>query len=282
MNIRLLLVFLFVLLSFEAKSEETLHFIHTDHLGTPVMLTDMDQNVVWKVESQTPFGEMVVNEDPDGDGNVVEFDLRFPGQYYDKETGTNYNWHRTYDPSLGRYLTSDPIGLSDGPNTYSYVQNNPINRFDPNGEAAFCLVPGVGWVACGVAAAGAGLTVGACYLTGTCQQLSEALGNVLSEEVGDDAESASDDPDYCPPRAGNEDPCRGLRRQLRLHENKLRDFISDPLSMDNRGFLSAALQSGNNNRYQRIVDSRINSLQRQIDNFRRQLQECERRYGGGT
>lgn len=72
-------------------AEKKLYFIHSDHNGTPIMLTDMDQKVVWKVESQTPYGEVVVNEDPDGDGDRVEFDLRFSGQYHDKETGKNYN-----------------------------------------------------------------------------------------------------------------------------------------------------------------------------------------------
>ncbi len=62
-------VSLLVLLALQwspAWSEIEMHYIHTDHLGTPLMLTDENQNVVWRVESQTPFGEVVVNEDPDG------------------------------------------------------------------------------------------------------------------------------------------------------------------------------------------------------------------------
>jgi RHS repeat-associated protein len=56
-----------------------------------------------------------------------------PGQYYDEETGLHYNWNRYYDPSTGRYITPDPIGLAGGLNLFSYVQNNPINRIDPRG-----------------------------------------------------------------------------------------------------------------------------------------------------
>ncbi|MGR9117150.1 MAG: RHS repeat-associated core domain-containing protein, partial [Gammaproteobacteria bacterium] len=96
-------------------------YIHADHLGTPRKITDpASDQVIWQWGG-APFGETPANEDPDGDGIAFAFNLRFPGQYYDKETGKHYNYHRHYDPTLGRYIQSDPIGLSGGINTYAYV-----------------------------------------------------------------------------------------------------------------------------------------------------------------
>ncbi|MGH8585164.1 MAG: RHS repeat-associated core domain-containing protein [Gammaproteobacteria bacterium] len=101
-------------------------YIHTDHLGTPESLTDQDQAIVWQAHHD-PFGRATVTT------QAVEHHLRFPGQYFDAETGLHYNYFRDYDPTLGRYLQSDPIGLAGGINTYAYVANNPLNLIDPEG-----------------------------------------------------------------------------------------------------------------------------------------------------
>jgi RHS repeat-associated protein len=61
--------------------------------------------------------------------------LRFPGQYYDQETGNYYNYFRDYDPTSGRYLQSDPIGLGGGLNTFVYIDSNPVNLIDIYGLA---------------------------------------------------------------------------------------------------------------------------------------------------
>ncbi|CAM2874743.1 MULTISPECIES: RHS repeat-associated core domain-containing protein [Vibrio harveyi group] len=105
----------------------TVYHVHNDHLGTPQALTDETGATVWKA-SYSPFGKATVTTEQ------IKFNLRFPGQYFDAETGLHYNWHRYYDPSLGRYLQSDRLGLFDGVDTYGYVHGNPLLSIDPTGE----------------------------------------------------------------------------------------------------------------------------------------------------
>ena len=111
---------------------ETLIYLHTDHLMTPRLATDASGTVVWRWEGEA-FGESATQEDPDGDGLLTEVNLRFPGQYFDSESGLVQNWFREYDPSTGRYLQSDLIGLDGGINTYGYVGGNPLYWIDSYG-----------------------------------------------------------------------------------------------------------------------------------------------------
>jgi RHS repeat-associated protein len=112
------------------------YYVHTDHLNTPRRITRAtDNTIVWRWSSD-PFGTGFVDQDPDGDGQVFVYNLRFPGQYYDVETGLSYNYFRDYDPAAGRYIESDPIGLWGGINTYAYANGNPISGIDPTGQFA--------------------------------------------------------------------------------------------------------------------------------------------------
>ncbi len=121
---------------------ESITYLHTDHLGTPRRGTDENGVVVWAWESDA-FGAAAANDDVDGDGVSTVVNLRFAGQYYDGETGLHYNYNRYYDPSTGRYITSDPSGIDGGINTFLYANANPLYWTDPLG-----LCPGVvntGW-----------------------------------------------------------------------------------------------------------------------------------------
>lgn len=87
---------------------------------------DKNNHVVWSARHSL-YGEAEVF-DAEIDNNI-----RFPGQYFDSESGLHYNYYRYYDPYLGRYIESDPIGFAGGVNTYAYVGSNPIAFFDPYG-----------------------------------------------------------------------------------------------------------------------------------------------------
>ncbi len=102
---------------------QALYYVHNDHLGTPQVVTDANRNVRWRAQ-YAPFGEaeIVVND--------IEMPIRFPGQYFDEESGLHYNYFRDYDPSLGRYVQTDPIGLAGGMNTFGYGYQNPARYVD--------------------------------------------------------------------------------------------------------------------------------------------------------
>jgi RHS repeat-associated protein len=109
-------------------------YVWADHLGTPRQITDTTNQSRWEWPNADPFGNNLPNENPAGVG-VFSYNLRFPGQYYDVEKGSNYNYFRDYDPSIGRYVESDPIGLKAGWNAYAYVEARPVMRRDPFGLA---------------------------------------------------------------------------------------------------------------------------------------------------
>lgn len=134
-----------------------LYMYQNDHLGTPQRVIRTNGLIVWQADYEA-FGEATTKQ---GLANAVENNLRFPGQYYDQETQTHYNYFRDYDPGLGRYIQSDPIGilknysdpvmqviimsgiplqfneqqgiLGQLNHSYNYVENTPVMFTDPYG-----------------------------------------------------------------------------------------------------------------------------------------------------
>ncbi len=116
----------------EVSGAPLLHYIQPDHLGTPRAVIDPVRDVaVWRWDLKgEAFGGSAPDLDPDNDGTGFVFDMRFPGQRYDRGSGLNYNYFRDYDPKTGRYVQSDPIGLDGGVSTYAYVGGDPISFVD--------------------------------------------------------------------------------------------------------------------------------------------------------
>ena len=112
----------------------TIAYVTADQLGTPRVITDARGNTLWQWAYQgNAWGEVV----PAGTGYT--YNLRFLGQYFDAETGLNYNAHRDYDSTVGRYVQSDPLGLTGGISTYAYVLSNPLRFTDRRGLDDPCL-----------------------------------------------------------------------------------------------------------------------------------------------
>ena len=101
--------------------------VHTDHLGTPRVITTSGNQIVWQWNNTDPLGSNLPSV------STIEYNLRFAGQYFDKESNLHYNYYRTYNPLTGKYLQPDPIGLNGGLNTYNYVNGNPLSAIDPLG-----------------------------------------------------------------------------------------------------------------------------------------------------
>ncbi len=113
--------------SFQLVASDALFFYHSDHLGTPIAMTNGSGTVVWKEEFY-PFGELFSTTTA-----AIANNLRFPGQYFESETGLHQNWFRDYQPNTGRYAEADPFGLRGGTNPFVYARDNPVVGADNTG-----------------------------------------------------------------------------------------------------------------------------------------------------
>jgi RHS repeat-associated protein len=151
------------------------YYIHTDQLNTPRAITNASQTVVWNWDDVDAYGNNPANQNPSGTGTNFTFNLRFPGQYYDKETNLNYNYYRDFDPTTGRYVESDPVGLNGGLNTYAYAFGAPLTFRDPDGRWFLPLDAGLA-----VAGAVIGSTFGALSALQTCKPWDKVLYATLA------------------------------------------------------------------------------------------------------
>ena len=147
-------------------------YVHVDHLNRPIKMTDAAKAAVWTAV-WAPWGS------PHSITGSATLDARFPGQWYQMEAGLHYNWHRSYDPSLGRYTQPDPLGFVDGPSVFGYSKGAPYEHIDPKGlmEPKDYLNPVVPFV-CGMAYIGQKLyckSANRCTENDTCSELATKI-----------------------------------------------------------------------------------------------------------
>jgi RHS repeat-associated protein len=115
----------------DGNHEQHIRYFHTDLNGRPEELTDANGKILWECSFQL-WGKRIheIEHEP------IEQNLRYQGQYLDRETGLHYNTFRYYDPDIGRFTQPDPIGLLGGFNLYQYAPNG-LTWVDPLGLNAF-------------------------------------------------------------------------------------------------------------------------------------------------
>jgi RHS repeat-associated protein len=144
--------------------------VRTDWIGRPVFATTSAGTVVWTA-AYLPFGGVRVS-------TGTPIDLRFPGQWFQTEAGLHQNWMRDYDPTTGRYMQADPLGLVDGASVYGYAAQSPLRWTDPTGE----LIPQ------------AGAAVVACLVSPLCRSAVGAVAYSIYEWLTDPCWSWPDVP----------------------------------------------------------------------------------------
>jgi len=186
-----------------------IYFVRSDHIRRPVFATDATGTKVWEA-TYLPFGGVHTSTG----ANIT---LRFPGQWFQSESGLHQNWMRDYDPTTGRYIQADPLGLVDGASVYGYARQNPGRYVDPRGERS--IISGTPWGRAGGYGRGLGELINT-LSPGIGQAAASAIASVLpmgitDSEVGNgsvsdaiDRVSAAEANGQCP------DPCDSARKRL--------------------------------------------------------------------
>jgi RHS repeat-associated protein len=176
-------------------------------------MTDQNQNWVWDV-IYSPFGAVSYMW-----GIQTTMDLRFPGQWFQLENGLAYNWHRHYDPTIGRYIEPDPLGLqallSDGPSVYNYVGGNPLAYVDPDGRQVGAVAEGAGAI---------------------CRKFPAFCAAIIATGARWVGQKASQ---YCG-KSGSGDPCKDFNDKvydaINVIRNRIDDSLEDKLDLYNQAY----------------------------------------------
>jgi RHS repeat-associated protein len=178
--------------------------VSVDHLNRPVLMTNATKVAMWQAVWQPWGGAHSIT-------GTATLDTRFPGQWYQSETGLHYNWHRSYDPTVGRYTQPDPLGFVDGPSIYAYAKGRPQSLVDPDGQniGLVCAPAGPGAVVvCSVVIPAAGREI-VRQIIRICMA---AQGNVADSGIAKDWENSNPrNPDKCEWLRANKDNYPFLR-----------------------------------------------------------------------
>lgn len=235
----------------------------TDALGS-VIAQAKDDQTIQNTYAYSPYGEAKTS------GNDEDNSVQYTARENDG-TGLMYFRARYYDPVLKRFISEDPIGLGGSMNSYTYANNNPIYYADPNGQFAIA-VPLIILIGEAIADALATTTIiaGGIYCIGT-----QCLGPLhwpSKDLVPPNTAPRETDAKTACPSNNPRDPCKEFRRLLREHEQKLLDYISDPTQGDNRKLLGKGWDV-------HVIWGRIKELQKQIGQWKKIIEECERKHG---
>ena len=195
----------------------SISYVHADGLGTPRAISDATGNTIWQWAYQNnPFGEQ------QSTGSYF-YNLRFPGQYYDVESGLQYNLNRDFDATTGRYEQNDPVGLKGGFNAYAYVGGNPARYSDPSGLCIEDACIGEAALACAAnPACDAAVAEAAAEAAAAVEAAAPAVESAASE-------AASSVDEMC--QGLSREARRGVRsllKRIEEHKQKILDFRANP------------------------------------------------------